>query len=378
MKKYFLCMICLVFLFGIMSSRTTVLKAENGSDGIGDCVVNIKLDGSNPSDLKTGEKYTVYAFFSKLESSVDTLWYEVSYDKNILEPVIDECEGIGEWTGTANISGDGEFLVSLSGPSTFKDVDVNICKMVFNVLTDTDNTKIQLVNVNPASLGKDYYSDGVSNMLMIGAPVSNESTKVVFNMQSQIASTGSDIIVPVNFTQNDGFNTLGITLTYDNTIMDYVGMVLSDQLSDKICLKSINSSASDGEVKASFIALEDVKDTGRFLNVFFHIKGLSKEGDVGNVQVQISQITILAETNVIGEGSVATITIGQNVLLGDVNLDKTIDLIDAAYILQYYNSVRTLSSEQLKNADVNCSGTVNLVDALMILKFYNGEISTFY
>ena len=64
-------------------------------------------------------------------------------------------------------------------------------------------------------------------------------------------------------------------------------------------------------------------------------------------------------------------------LLGDVNGDGNINLIDASYVLQSYNGVRDLTSDQIERADVNGSDTVTLVDAFRIMKYYNGAIKSF-
>ena len=63
--------------------------------------------------------------------------------------------------------------------------------------------------------------------------------------------------------------------------------------------------------------------------------------------------------------------------LGDVNMDTKISLVDATYILQYYNGVRELSDEQKALANVNKDGDINLVDVLLILKYCNGERGSF-
>lgn len=64
-------------------------------------------------------------------------------------------------------------------------------------------------------------------------------------------------------------------------------------------------------------------------------------------------------------------------LLGDVNGDGSINLTDAKLIMQYYNGIKELNSQQLQNADVNKDGSVSLTDAKLIMKYYNKEISKF-
>jgi hypothetical protein len=58
-------------------------------------------------------------------------------------------------------------------------------------------------------------------------------------------------------------------------------------------------------------------------------------------------------------------------LMGDVNNDGTINIVDALLVAQYYvGLIQTLVMPQ--NADVNRDGTVNIVDALQIAQCYVG------
>lgn len=59
------------------------------------------------------------------------------------------------------------------------------------------------------------------------------------------------------------------------------------------------------------------------------------------------------------------------IVLGDVNLDDQITLIDVKCIMQYCNGKKTLNKQQKKNADFNGDGKVNLIDAKLIMKYCN-------
>ena len=56
-------------------------------------------------------------------------------------------------------------------------------------------------------------------------------------------------------------------------------------------------------------------------------------------------------------------------LLGDVDLNGSIDAGDAALILRYIVRLNTLSAEALANADANQDGTVNAADASAVLRY---------
>ncbi|MBN2440702.1 MAG: family 16 glycosylhydrolase [Spirochaetales bacterium] len=66
----------------------------------------------------------------------------------------------------------------------------------------------------------------------------------------------------------------------------------------------------------------------------------------------------------------------QSTLLGDVNSDNTIDIVDALLIAQYYVGLNPVGFNS-NNADVDASGTPDIVDALLIAQYYVGLIDVF-
>jgi alpha-galactosidase len=63
-------------------------------------------------------------------------------------------------------------------------------------------------------------------------------------------------------------------------------------------------------------------------------------------------------------------------ILGDVNSDGSIDIVDALLVAQYYVGTNP-SNFNAANADVNKDGSVDIVDALRIAQYYVGLISGF-
>lgn len=60
-------------------------------------------------------------------------------------------------------------------------------------------------------------------------------------------------------------------------------------------------------------------------------------------------------------------------MIGDVNLDGHVDVIDATEISKYIVSISTLSDVQRELADYNHDGEINIVDATEIQKFVVGN-----
>lgn len=205
------------------------------------------------------------------------------------------------------------------------------------------------------------------------------------SLSSAPVQGSGEIIIPISIEKNDGFNLLGLTLDYDPAIFTYESLEIDDKLKSKISLDSIYEAPGSGKIKASFIALDDITDTGDFLNLKLKVRDEVSAGTTSNVGVDITQVGNKAETAMSGTGTNCAVNIigsgsgeeEQQPVLGDVNADKNIDLVDAVYILQNYNQVREFTKIQETAADVDKNGTVNLLDALMIMKFFNGEITGF-
>ena len=64
-------------------------------------------------------------------------------------------------------------------------------------------------------------------------------------------------------------------------------------------------------------------------------------------------------------------------MLGDVNGDGKIDVLDANAICAHYNGIKTLSEDAQAAADVNGDGKIDIFDANAICAYYNGFTSGF-
>ena len=60
--------------------------------------------------------------------------------------------------------------------------------------------------------------------------------------------------------------------------------------------------------------------------------------------------------------------LGEDPLIGDVNLDGVVDLADAVLLMQYSSGSTSLSRRQLKAADVSNDGIVNVGDVILIMQ----------
>jgi hypothetical protein len=63
-------------------------------------------------------------------------------------------------------------------------------------------------------------------------------------------------------------------------------------------------------------------------------------------------------------------------ILGDVNSDGTIGIVDALLVAQYYVNLDP-ENFSIEFADVNCDGSISIVDALLIAQYYVQLIDSF-
>ncbi len=92
------------------------------------------------------------------------------------------------------------------------------------------------------------------------------------------------------------------------------------------------------------------------------------------VAVGKGQATITAKVG--NYTATCSVTVSDNVVVGDVDADGTVTLTDALMIFKHKSGEITLNSTALTAADTDKNGKVELADALRIFKFKSGEIDS--
>lgn len=225
----------------------------------------------------------------------------------------------------------------------------------------------------------------------LSVKVTNSKAKKLV-LATDAVSGNSSISIPVKFTTNDGFLTLALSASYDPTKLVFDSVRVADSVKSKMKVDSMTVTQSGTVITANISATEEIKTTGVLLYVNFKAlnqttsgsstgtTGTSSSGTIGTTEVAltIDSATNKDESAFVFTGTKSAVTITEKEhTLGDVNGNNKIDLVDALYIIRYYNKVQTLTSVQLTASDVNKNGTVDLVDALLIMQYYNGVIKNF-
>lgn len=242
-----------------------------------------------------------------------------------------------------------------------------------------------------AVLRTDIRMDYASVLLTDGTTQTQGTQKIsLINSQAKevtlspgIFTASGRISVPVHFAKNDGFTKLKLGISFNKNVLEFESVTLGSDVKDKLTQGASNMASSGGYVSTEFTGSENVNATGDLMYVNFRM--LNSSASYGYYPTINTSVTIAVEdvTNQAGDifsyNSVTTdVTISDKAhTLGDVSGDGTINLIDAVYVIQYYNGMKMLTTTEKTAADVNKDGVVNLTDALKIIQYYNGKITTF-
>lgn len=204
------------------------------------------------------------------------------------------------------------------------------------------------------------------------------SVKVSVNTPDEVGK-GTEFTVSVDFSENTGFNTLGVKLTYPEGFT-YVedSAEGSDLIKEEFYL---NFAGYAGEtfvfyhdatartltfVGASLYDIETASDT------LFTAKFTAPDAESANNQFTVEIVddvyNATGETVTITPENGSTDVVEKTYVLGDVNGDGYPNNVDALLILQSIVGGYTLTDEQKIVGDVNKDGFANNVDALLILQ----------
>lgn len=209
--------------------------------------------------------------------------------------------------------------------------------------------------------------------------------------------SGSETIaVPVKLMINEGFSALGISVTFDPAKLAYDSLRFADVYGSTVQLDSYTISQTGAKLTLNLAGKGDVKTTGPLMYLNFRVLEPSADGTgtqtpaagtgtqtpaAGTTPVVLNVETVdnlTASELQYAATTTCTVTITEKErLLGDVNGDDRVNLIDLGYALQYYNDERALTNAELWAVDVNKNGRLDIMDALLILRYCSGELGAF-
>lgn len=202
-------------------------------------------------------------------------------------------------------------------------------------------------------------------------------------------SGSNTVAVPVELVINEGFSSLGVSVTFDPAKLAFESVTISDAYQKNVELNSYTMAQAGSKLTVNLAAKGDVKTTGTLMYLNFRVMrqssastgqagrpstGGSSAAKTGTTPVVLTVETVdnLTATELqYAATTTCTVTITEpERLVGDVNGDNRIDLIDVLYIIQAYNNTKQLTDVEKKAADIDKSGTVDLADASILLLIY--------
>lgn len=193
---------------------------------------------------------------------------------------------------------------------------------------------------------------------------------------------GKDVTLTVSLagdTKSMKLSTVFVRLQYDPGVFEISAENVVPVQSGSVDYISFDEDSGELDIYyANDINFEGGTD---LLKIRLHVLS---DAEPGKAKVGVEALELYASDSdnyaVAENKSMLSVTIKEGssaVLLGDVNLDKKINLTDVKLIMKYCNGGTKLTSAQKKNADVNQDGKVNLTDANLVMKYCNGAIKKF-
>lgn len=243
----------------------------------------------------------------------------------------------------------------------------------FVVQKSATNTTIQF------SYPEVYKSDNGINNYPNGLTLEIKNTKTKrFVLATDAVKGHNKISIPVNATANDGIMKFSISASFDPSKLVFDSITGVDSVSRMYTLDSYTIMDAGKKLVVNYSSTADQRPVGTLFYINFHaldIVGQKETTGTTDVLLKVESISDKNESSFLLNEAKSFVTITEKEhVLGDINGNEKIDLVDALYVIQYYNKYRALSQVELDAADVNKNKTVDLVDALMIMQFYNGTI----
>lgn len=196
------------------------------------------------------------------------------------------------------------------------------------------------------------------------------------------AGPGETVEVTVSLTGNPGFTNLAVALDYDREKLTLTALRPAEA---EGLLTAVNPSWTGGEGESlGFLTLasaEALEEDMTLLTASFTVKeGASGEAAVTPQVVYMRDNTALFSVfeakNAAAAAGKVSIRTAAAVLMGDINGDGKVNIVDAARTYAAVNGRYTLSEEQTQRVDVNGDGKINIVDAARVYAYINGRVES--
>lgn len=163
-------------------------------------------------------------------------------------------------------------------------------------------------------------------------------------------------------------------LEYEVTsVTEKTKRVLFNYQSDKDVWTADRIAFDDG--CATYYIIEKMVSQGKLDKKYLDMVTLTRD-EVQKLNVD-RNTDVLPDSGFVFDGTLPCGTPFVNRLIGDVNSDGVVDILDAVVIQKSAADIITLTDSQKEIADVNNDGSADVLDAVMIQKYATGKITEF-
>lgn len=227
-----------------------------------------------------------------------------------------------------------------------------------------------------------------ASCFFVMAADTTENTLKVTASSGEVTA-GQELTLTVSFSENTGFNTLGVKLTYPEGFTYVADSAAPSELIAEKCYLSFGGYEGetyefyhDADARTiTFIgaSLYDITDeSGTLFTVRFTAPEAAASGAAFEVEIVDDPYNENGDKVAAGTENGA-VNVTTPYALGDVTMNGTIDVRDALATLRYTTGKTSLTEQQLELANVHnsLSTGVDARDALKILRYTTGSITEF-
>ena len=187
---------------------------------------------------------------------------------------------------------------------------------------------------------------------------------------------GDTIALSISIANNTGFGGLDINVKFDKNVLEFVNAECQIESGFSEC-SPIDVANNEGSVSLAYVNFDNVMVNDTIFTVTFKIKEGAAIGD-SEVSLVCNSASCYYDgamqnfTATVNSGKV-TINEKSAVLLGDVNLDGTIDAKDLTALARHVAGIEIIKeSEALINSDVNKDSTISADDLTKLARHVAG------
>lgn len=218
--------------------------------------------------------------------------------------------------------------------------------------------------------GKITNTSEIKTTIVVKVLPSTAETKTIF-VSEAIAEIGGIGEATISIEENSEMAAGSFCIAFDNqklTPVDYKIGELIEASSVMVNLNYIDPQTNERMVKVSFIGNNEIVKSGDIITVRYLVN--SEVSDNTQIPISVTNAVITDIDSV--PLPIATVSGAINavsIMMGDVNGDNTVNILDAFKIIRYDVGFITLTEREKLAADVDKNGEIDIFDALRIQKY---------